>query len=249
MDRRILKLDLKTSLRCIADLVMPRVCVVCGRDLIPQERDICLPCLEELPRARFFSLSRNPMADKLNARIDDSRYCYATALFLYNSTSPYRNIPQELKYRRNFSAGRRFSSILGKELAGSGLFRDVDLVIPVPLSRIRKWKRGYNQAEIIAREVASALNATLDCKSLRRIRNTDTQTRLSVQDKQKNVKGAFKAVRQPSTGRREFKHILIVDDVFTTGSTAAECHKALREVFGTQTRISMATLAFVSDWI
>lgn len=245
MDSRISQINLKTALSAIADLVMPRVCVVCGRNLIPQERDICIPCLAELPETHYFKMSRNPMADKLNEKVDDIRYCYASALLFYNSESPYKNIPQALKYRRNFSAGRRFAALLGSRLNGSDLFRDVDLVIPVPLSRKRRWKRGYNQAEIIAREVASVLGVELDCKILKRKRNTRTQTRLSVSQKVENVRGAFE-IRKDFTVRTA-KHILLVDDVFTTGATTAECHRTLRTVFGPGTRISVASLAFVSN--
>ncbi|MCQ2157934.1 MAG: ComF family protein [Bacteroidales bacterium] len=245
MDRRISQLTLKTSLSAIADLAMPRVCVVCGRDLTLQEKDICLPCLEELPETHFFKMSRNPMADKFNEKVTDDRYCYASALFFYNSESAYRRIPQALKYGRNLRAGKHFSRILARRLADSELFKDVDLVIPVPLHRIRKWKRGYNQAEIIAREVASELGADLDCSLLRRTRNTSSQTRLGVEEKKENVEGAF-AVKGTIPGR-EVRHILLIDDVFTTGATTAGCHRALRTAFGTDTRISAATLAFVSN--
>lgn len=245
MDRRISQLTLKTSLSAIADLVMPRVCVVCGRDLIPQEKDICIPCLSELPETHYFALSRNPMADKFNEKIRDTRYCYASALFFYNSESLYTHIPQALKYHRNFSVGKRFASMLGSRLNCSELFKDVDLIIPVPLSRKRKWKRGYNQAEIIAREVAAVLNVELDCDILRRNRDTRTQTRLSVSEKAGNVRGAFEIRKRKLI--KDAKHILLIDDVFTTGATTAECHATLRTVFGPETRISVATLSFVSN--
>jgi len=119
----------------------------------------------------------------------------------------------------------------------------VDCVVPVPLHWKRKWKRGYNQAEIIAGEVALALHAEADKGILRRKRNTMTQTRLDVKGKEENVKDAFEAVAEG----KDFRHILLVDDIFTTGSTLFACFAALRFVFPPGVRISVATLGFVGE--
>ena len=248
MDPRLTGLDLKTSLSAIADLVLPRVCTVCGRPLLLQEKHICLGCLADLPETHFCTLSHNPMADKFNAVIaedDYEPYAYAAALYYYSSDNGYCNISRALKYRRDFAAGRYFSGMLGRRLADSPLFADVDLVVPVPLHWTRRWKRGYNQAEIIALEVASALGAECRPRLLCRTRRTSTQTRLSGEEKRSNVRGAF-AVRAVAAGELAPRHILLTDDVFTSGSTLAACHKALRGSFGPEgTRISVATLGFV----
>jgi ComF family protein len=121
--------------------------------------------------------------------------------------------------------------------------------MPVPLHWIRKWRRGYNQAEVIAREVAAELGAPLDCRTLVRRRRTQTQTKLDVKDKTTNVAGAFKVRKrtQDSEGQQQLKHILLIDDLFTTGSTLMACFTALREVFPPSVRISVATLAFVGE--
>ena len=251
MDSRLLGLDLKTSLSALTDLVMPRVCIVCGEGLMPQEKHICTCCLADMPLTRFETWSRNPMADRFNARVDQDGYgpySYAAALYYYNEEAGYRFISQALKYHRNFSAGRHFGRMLGDRLSLSELFADVDTVVPVPLHFARKWKRGYNQAEVIAREVTASLReagigAELDTGLLKRVRRTISQTRLSGEEKEKNVEGAFSCRK----GGRQCRHILLVDDVFTTGSTLAACHKALRQAFGSGVRISVATLGFVSD--
>lgn len=240
MDPRIENINVHKALSAIADIAMPRVCVVCGRALIPQEKDICLECLADLPETRFWLTSHNPMADKFNALVDDTHYCYAAALYWYDEDAGYKNISQSLKYRRNFSVGKHFGEMLGEELAGSEQFCDVDAIVPVPLHWTRRWKRGYNQAEIIAKEIASVLSATLDNKILRRIKRTKTQTKVTIGQKSQNVKGAFKSLPGKS-----YNHILLVDDVFTTGSTLSACHAALRDHYGPEIRISVATLGYV----
>lgn len=287
IDQRLLKLNFKTFTSAIADLAMPRVCVVCGRALMPCEHHICIECLADLPLTRFATIPRNPMADLYNARIEESRgaagisktvaarsrmngrgpagrlggmersgsfvlpaaprlpYQYATALFYYSSDSPYRKITQALKYHRDFGAGKMFARMLGEEMKGSAIFEDVDLVIPVPLHWTRKYKRGYNQADIIAKELAGTLCAKLDTKALKRTRRTGSQVRLTGEERERNVSGAF-CVRSKENIARS-RHILIVDDVYTTGATLAACADAVRAEVGPDIRISVATLGFVSS--
>ncbi len=243
MDRRLLELDLKTSLTSLADFILPRVCVVCERQLIPLEKHICLECLADIPLTRFETRSRNPMADRLNAALpDEDVYSYATALFYYAEGTGYDHITKSLKYGRNFGAGRFFASMLAKSIAQSALYSDVDAVIPVPLHPLRKWKRGYNQAETIACVLAAELGTPCEGKILRRTRYTGSQTQKNGSERIANVKKAF---RTTGTKIQEFRHILLVDDVMTTGATLSECHRTLRGLIGPGPRISVATLAFV----
>ena len=119
------ELDLKTSLPALLDLVLPRVCVVCGRALMPCEKHICLLCAEDLPRTRFAELSHNPMAEKFNAGMSPDvyePYAYAAALFHYSAGSGYDNITKALKYGGNLAEGRYFAAFLVITVGANALY-------------------------------------------------------------------------------------------------------------------------------
>ena len=259
--------DLRDIADAVLGLVMPRCCVVCHRPLLLQERFICLSCLSDLPLTHFWERSHNPMADKFNEIIHRSlypdgessaaqeeikeNYSYAAALFFYNSDSLYKRIPRHIKYEGGIASGRFFATILGRHLAASEVFADVDVIIPVPLHWMRRWRRGYNQAQVIAEAVASCYTSRPSVRTdiIRRRRRTASQTRVDVQAKSDNVRGAFDLCRtcKPGPGGNHPRHILIIDDTFTTGATINACREALRRVFPPSVRISAATLAFVSS--
>lgn len=264
MDPKLKRLDFKTLALSTSDFLMPRVCLCCGRQLLPYERHLCCVCLADFPLTHFEGQRVNPMADKLNSRIDAEGYLRAAALFYYSGD--YKKITQALKYGRNFSAGRWFARLLGERLAAAGWC--ADLVCPVPLHWTRRIKRGYNQAEVIGRELARVLGVPFEPRLLRRGRRTGTQTRLSGEERVQNVTGAFcvNPVFRPSGKRPLFAdgranlgrpsgntvlntdgklRVLLVDDVFTTGATLAACCRALQEAFGNGVEIAVATLAFV----
>ena len=248
----------KLWVKALADLMLPRTCLVCGRKLGLQEEHLCLYCLAEMPRTCFWNRSHNSMADKINGLIQEGletavedgkadhedqqreRYAYACALFFFQDEGDYRNILYSLKYGGNTAAGEHFGKMLGRKMASAAHFADVDTVIPVPLHWTRRWKRGYNQAECIAAAVSRELGAELRKDILFRRRRTSTQTKVDVKQKRNNVLGAFEAVKNGY----EPSHILLADDLFTTGATLYACYSAIRKAYPSA-RISFATLGYV----
>ena len=195
------------------------------------------------------------MADKFNSLIERGvdgyltggrleRYAYAVALFFYDGKGDYRRITQQLKYHANLGVGRKFGRMLGQRICGARHLEDVDVVIPVPLHWTRRWERGYNQAEVIAKEVARELGVDVRVDLLKRSRRTRTQTKVDPAQKAENVRDAFK-VNETRLKEENYRHILLIDDVFTSGSTLHNCFLALRAALPVSVRISVATLAYV----
>ena len=239
------------------DILLPSVCIVCGRKLLLNERHICLNCRMDMPLTYFWNMPVNPMSDRFNEVIQKELdaaperreiYASAAALFFYKRESQYRKIPYFIKYQGGIRAAEHFGRMLGKRLAASNIWNDCDLIIPVPLHWTRKWKRGYNQAEIIAGAVAETMSIPIRTDLLKRRRRTRTQTKLDIEGKAKNVAGAFEVTETAAElmkERPDIRRIVLIDDVFTSGSTLHACFVALRSVFPPSIRISVVTLAFV----
>lgn len=238
-----------------ADLILPRECIVCGKRLDIWEKHICTYCLEDLPLTYNWLLSRNRMSDNINSMINRysegqpphtpyEPYCRGAALFFYNDSSGYRHIPLQIKYYGNSSAGKFFGRLLGNRLLSDPHFRSVDLIVPVPLHWTRRIRRGYNQAEYIAKGISETLEAGICPNLLTRNRRTKTQTVLGREGKMENVRSAF-CVNRAAADKVKPQHILIVDDTFTTGATSCACHRAVRNHFKDRVKISIATLCFV----
>ena len=235
----------------LADIIMPRECLVCGTRLGIHEKHLCLWCASDLPLTYYWERPHNPMADKFNALLERFRregeampYFLASGLLFYYPGNPYNQIPQALKYHYNISAGKFFAGMLGQNLARAPHYAGIDAVIPVPLHWYRLWKRGYNQAEVIAGAVARELCVPMLPHALVRRRRTGTQTRLDAQSRLQNVLGVFR-VNLPKRCPH-LNHVLLIDDTFTTGATLAACTLALRSAIP-GIRVSIATLAVVDS--
>lgn len=226
---------IKDWLYSFLSLLFPRCCVVCGRPLAKGEECICAACNINLPRTNYHLQKDNPVEQLFWGKIPLER---ATSFFFYRKGSDFRQILHQLKYGGQKEIGAIMGRYMASELSSSGFFEGVDVIIPVPLHKKKQQIRGYNQSEWIARGIAVVTGIPVDTDAVVRRKNTETQTRKSTFERWENVDGIFELYRAEALVG---KHILLVDDVLTTGATTVACASRLMEVKGM--RISVLTLA------
>ena len=212
----------KTWFFSFVHLFFPRQCAVCGAILQEGEEGICMKCNMDIPRTNYHLRKDNPVERMFWGKIPLE---HATSCFFYHKGSDFRRILHQLKYGGRKDLGEVMGRFMAAELSATGFFSDVDVIVPVPLHPRKRKMRGYNQSECIAR-----------------MRHTETQTRKSSYERWENVDGIFCLRRADAFAR---KHVLIIDDVLTTGATTTACADALKEVEGV--RISVLTLAVATS--
>ncbi len=217
-------------------LLLPRLCQGCGNHLLRSEKVICTECFVLIPRTGFHLQPGNPVEQLFWGRCRIDR---AAAFSFYTKGSRMRKLIHNLKYKGIREIGTELGRVYGLSLADSAFSGDADLIIPVPLHPRRQKERGFNQSELIALGISSAISLPVDCQSLERKVVTSTQTKRSRYDRWENVEGIF------TVSRPEFlkgRHILLVDDVITTGSTVESCVNEILKIEGT--RVSVVALAW-----
>lgn len=206
----------------------PRRCAVCGNVLHEEEDFLCLACNMNLPRTDFHLREKNPVENLSWANIPLQ---HATAFFYYRKGSDFRTLLHLLKYGRRRDLGVKMGRMMAAELKENlpEFFEGVDVLVPVPLHPMKMRMRGYNQSSCIARGISEITGIPVETKSVVRLKNNDAQSSTSSLDRWRNVEGIF-ALR-PSADFAG-KHVLIVDDVLTTGSTLTACGNAFSDVPG-----------------
>lgn len=217
-------------------LLFPRLCYACGNHLLRNEYLICTECYIVIPRTNFHIRENNPVARLFWGRCLIEK---AAAFSYYNKGSRIRNLIHNLKYRGISEIGYELGRIYGLSLRDSGFTKDIDLIIPVPLHPSKKRVRGFNQSESISAGIADAAGLPVDIKSLVRRLVSATQTKRSRYDRWTNVEGIFQVV---NPGAFVGKHVLLVDDVITTGSTIESCTNELLKI--ESVTVSVVALAF-----
>ena len=224
----------KTWFFSFVHLFFPRQCAVCGAILQEGEEGICMKCNMDMPRTNYHLRKDNPVERMFWGKIPLE---HATSCFFYHKGSDFRRILHQLKY-----GGRKdLGEVMGRRI---GYLKNIimDVIVPVPLHPRKRKMRGYNQSECIARGVSAVTGIPMDTASVARMRHTETQTRKSSYERWENVDGIFCLRRADAFAR---KHVLIIDDVLTTGATTTACADALKEVEGV--RISVLTLAVATS--
>ena len=220
----------------LLDLFYPRLCLLCKKMLLAEERQLCLHCLCDLPRTYYHRRDDHPLRP-LFAGISSLQHL--TAFLFYEEGGRVQSLIHSFKYRGNKRLAERLGRMAARELQADGFFRNIDVCVPVPLHRRRQRRRGYNQAEWIARGLATVYHCPVDTQTLVRAVDTETQTHKSAYERRMNVAEAF-CLSRPE--RLANKHVLLVDDVLTTGATLLSCIDCLMRI--PHISISVFTLAF-----
>lgn len=222
----------------LSDVVAPRRCAVCGKVLGDDEQWLCRVCLAQLPFTRFDRQEFNPMEQLFAGRVPIER---ATALFYYRRGDPYASILHDIKYRHTPLLGTWLMERYGSELAARGWLDGITAVVPVPLHRSKLARRGYNQSLYLANGIARAASDIEVIEAVTAIRAHATQTHKNAIERQKNVEGCFAAAGDAAV-RLAGRHVLLIDDVVTTGSTLEACAAVLLAAVP-DVRLSVLTLA------
>ena len=220
----------------IFNTIFPATCACCGEVLVDGEKQICVNCISNLEETSFSPIPDNHTERTLLGRI---HICAATAIYRYGKSNTTRKVVHAMKFHNNPELCIIMGRQMGLRLLGSGRFDDVDLLVPVPLHWFRRIKRGYNQSELLCRGIAEVMPRPICTDAIVRHRYTKKQSRSKAKKRFVNVEGAFR-VREPAM--LEGKHILLVDDVLTTGATLTACADAIAKRVN-DIRISVATLS------
>lgn len=221
----------------IRDFFFPRLCLSCGRKLLVGEEGLCISCFSSLPYTNLGNTPGNEMEKCFWGRFPIVR---ASSLFYYAKGGDVALILYAMKYHGRKTLCCKMGELMAGELLASGFFEGVDCLLPVPLYRARLRQRGYNQSELFASGISKVTGIPLVTDAIIRSRNNATQTHKSGYARWKNVEGLFQATVTASC--LEGKHVLLVDDVLTTGATLIACADALFEL--KNIRISVLTLAW-----
>lgn len=230
---------LKEAFHSASHLLFPQLCEGCRVPLLHQERVLCMNCTFQLPQTGFHDNPNNETAIRIAGRIP---YQHATAFCYFTPDGLLQHLLHRLKY-----SGRKPIGIFLGEQAGHALksvwwSKSVEAIIPVPLHPKKEAKRGYNQSALVATGLSAILGVPVMERALVRIRNTESQTKMSREERVLNVRDAFMLHPKAAIADR---HVLLVDDVLTTGATIEAAADVLCAVPGL--KLSICTIGLAKD--
>ena len=212
----------------LLDFLLPRLCPGCGRRLSKGEGPVCPQCLLKLTLEWNYDWRTNPRMLQWNEHTCLQK---VGALARYHKKGIVAHVVHQLKYHRRYELGPWMGRLAVRELRQTGLFDDVDVLVPIPLTRSRRNWRGFNQAEKIAEGMAEELGIEMRTDILVRMKNLESQTHLTHEQRRGNMEGVFALA---PGAKVEGLHLMLVDDVMTTGATMLSAIQALEQVPGVQ---------------
>lgn len=220
-------------------LLFPHLCAGCGSDTLHRKQMLCATCIDAMPQTSFEHHGGNPIEKIFWGRL---AVTYATAQYFFTKDSLMQTLMHGLKYRGNKELGLQLGSLMGSQLAATNRFNQTDALIPLPLYPEKEHKRGYNQATILCEGIAKHLQKPLLSKAVIRTHHTESQTKKTRVERWQNMEGRFLV---KDAAALKGKHLLLIDDVVTTGATLEACGRELLQVPGV--RLSIATLCCAFD--
>lgn len=228
---------MKGLLHDLISLIYPDICQSCGNVLRKHEEAICGFCLYHLPRTNFHLQPDNPVEMLFWGRVNIHS---AAACYYFHKGSRVQHLMHRFKYKNQKQIGVKIGHLYGMELIKSPYFSTIETIIPVPLHPKKQKIRGYNQSEMFAEGLAKAFNIPVDTATLQRSFFSETQTRKSRIARWENVRSIFDVEDKHLAG----KHLLLVDDVITTGATIESCVNTLMGI--PSVKVSIAAMAIAS---
>lgn len=233
-------MGLKSSLReWIDDLlgvIYPNVCEICNTPLVRGEKLLCTQCRIDMPRTGIHTDSFTVMHQRLAST--DVNICRAAGYFYYYRDNPYARLIQNAKYNGRPYIARQLGYEYASEIKDSGFFDGIDAIIPVPMHKLKLWSRGFNQSLHIAEGISKATGIAVS-EALRATRRHSSQTTKGAYERWLNATESYGLA--PDASLPEAGHVLIVDDVLTTGATLLACARVISEAFPSA-RVSVLTL-------
>jgi ComF family protein len=227
-----------TCFRNIIHLLYPEICAGCGSDLLSGKNLICDDCINAMPFTGFYLYRDNPVEKIFRGRLP---VVTASAHTYFTKDSVVQNILHSLKYGGNKEIGNYMGRMIGRSLKTCEWNNELSALIPLPLHFSRQKKRGYNQAQMICEGISAEMNVPVLTGVIERRKNTATQTRKSRTERWNNIESKFELKNAPEIMN---KHVLLVDDVITTGATLEACGAELFKTEGL--RLSIAAFAYTS---
>jgi len=219
-------------------LLFPHICAGCGTDLLDKESMLCIRCIAGLPETNFSVHAGNPIEKMLWGRIP---LAGATATYYFSKESLIQHLVHQFKYKGNKDLGLQLGRLLGKYLVQSDRF-NAEALVPLPLFAVKEKRRGYNQATVLCDGIAEIMKIPVLKNAVSRPQHTDTQTKKGRLERWQNMEGKFVLQDEKAIAN---KHLLLVDDVITTGATLEACGTELLK--GNNVKLSIATLCVASD--
>ncbi len=231
-------IDFKEIKNSFLHLLFPHVCNGCGSDIVSEESMLCMRCMAEMPETNFHLHANNPVEKIFWGRLS---LLSATAQYYFTKESLMQHLMHQLKYKGNKELGKQLGRLMGIDLKQTNRFNNIDALIPLPLFPVKEKRRGYNQATILCEGIAEVMNIEILRDIIVRIQPTETQTKKGRIERWQNMEEKFELSKPEKI---QHKHVLLVDDVVTTGATLEACGQEL--IQASNTKLSIATLCYAS---